>query len=160
MVKAGIGVAVVVIFISVCGALITPLLVPCGALFAGAIAGYLASIVDNPTLKADTIKKGMGAGLISSAGAVIGQFVGAALNAAIMGPEGMRNLMSQWGMDAGPAAISTPSYWVGVVGGAICMAALSVGLAAALGALGGQVWWSTIGAPRQAAAQPPSARAV
>ena len=158
MVKAGIIVAAVVLFISICGALLSPLIVPCGALLAGGAAGYLASTFENPTLKNDAVKKGLTAGAIASAGAVLGQIIGAALNSMLLGPEGAQRLLAQMGYQTGSLSSSatTTAYWVGVVGSAVCLSAVNIVVATGLGALGGLLWWQIVGSTKQLASPPPT----
>ncbi len=104
----------------------------------GVFAGYLAGIQEKPKNEGVSAKIGAGAGAIGGVGAMLGQFIGAAINVKLVGPEGALDLLRQFNIPTG-SDIAIP-YWSGVVGSACCFGLLNILLMAGLGALGGYLW--------------------
>lgn len=145
MLKSGLIAGAVTFILALGFALLSPLCVPCLALFLGLGAGFLAGVFDKPLDNGSSAKSGAGAGAIGGIGAIIGQMVGAVLNSIIIGPEGAAELMQQLGLPAADPNNLGASYWVGVIGGGCCFGLLDVALMAGLGALGGLLWWQISG---------------
>jgi len=138
MVRSGLILAAVALIFSASATLISPLCTPCLAIFMGFFAGYLAGIQDKPRDEAKAAKMGGGAGAIGGVGALLGQFIGAAINARMVGPEGAMDMLSQFNIPL-DMDITIP-YWAGVVSSAFCFGLLNILLMAGLGALGGYLW--------------------
>jgi hypothetical protein len=146
MYKSGIILGVVALVVAFGLTLLSPICTPCGALFLGLGAGYLAGVFEKPLSNGATAKSGAIAGGIGGIGALLGQFIGAAVNVMVLGPEGTSQLMQQMGVDVGSnQAAATSGYWIGVVGSAACVGILNIALMAGLGALGGLLWWQITG---------------
>ncbi|MBN1303348.1 MAG: hypothetical protein JXA13_02860 [Anaerolineales bacterium] len=145
MYKSGLIVGGVALVLSIGVVLISPCLVlVCLAPFLGIGAGFLAGVFGKPGDKDTSTKNGAIAGAIGGAGALIGQLIGAAINSIMMGPEGVMELTRSLGLPSGGPA-GEVGYWVGVVGGGICLGILDVFLMAGMGALGGILWWQITG---------------
>lgn len=155
MFKAGLIVGVVAAVLALLVTLVSPLFVPCLVLLPGLVAGYLASVFDKPVDNGASAKAGALGGLIAGAGAVVGQLGGAAINALFVGPENARQIMENFGIEYGTTAGVETGYWAGLIGSGICMSLVDVVLMAALGALGGILWWQITG--KNQAAPPPYA---
>lgn len=144
MLKSGLIIGGVMLVLAIGGSLLSPLCVPCLALFAGLGAGYLAGMFDKPGLQNTTVRSGASAGAIGGVGALIGQFIGGGINAVMVGPEGAQQLLQQLSPEL--AGSSDPTfYYAGVFGLACCVGLFNVGLMAGLGALGGMLWWNMTG---------------
>lgn len=144
MLKSGLIFAAIALVLAIGSAvIISPLCVPCLALFLGLGAGYVAGMFDMPADNAATIKAGALAGAIGGAGGLLGQLIASAINAVLVGPEGAMQLMRQLGID--PGAAGAQGYWGGLIGGTCCFGLLDVALMAGLGALGGLLWWQLVG---------------
>ncbi len=142
MIKAGLILGAVMLVLGIGGSLITPLCVPCIALAAGLGAGYLAGVYDKPLTSGGGAKVGAIAGAIGGAGALLGQIIGGILNALIVKPEGVIEMMEQFGLPTMP----DPSfYYISFIGGGVCFGVLDVVLMAGLGALGGILWYQVAG---------------
>ena len=153
VVKSGAIVAAAMLVLS-CGAvLLTPLCVPCIALLAGAGAGYLAGVFDKPAASNVAIQSGAGAGAIGGIGALLGHVIGGITNAVMVGPEGMAQLLRQFGV-TGVDTSNPVTFYVGAIGGACCFGLIEVALMAALGAVGGILWYQIVG-KKASAPQPP-----
>jgi hypothetical protein len=124
--------------------LLSPLCAPCAAVFLGLVAGYVAGVFDKPLSSSATTRAGAAGGAVGAIGAVAGQMVGAALNAMMVGPQGLQNIYQQLGLPTGGPAFNQ-GYWFGIVGGALCFSVLDILLMAGFGALGGLIWWQTSG---------------
>jgi hypothetical protein len=118
--------------------------IPCLALFAGALAGYLAGQFDRPASTQDAARVGAGAGAIGGAGALLGHVTTGLATAVMVGPEGAADILRQFGIDIGPSG-GPAAYYGGAVGGACCFGLFEVALMAALGALGGFLWYQMTG---------------
>jgi hypothetical protein len=143
MLKSGLIFLGVSVVLAAIGAVISPICVPCLALFLGVGAGYVAGLFDKPASNGATAKSGAGAGAIGGAGSLVGHFVGGAINAVVVGPEGASDLMRQLGIDTGGS--SPGNYYFGVFGAACCLGLFEIVLMAGLGALGGLLWWQVTG---------------
>ncbi|MBN1535565.1 MAG: hypothetical protein JW908_02450 [Anaerolineales bacterium] len=138
MVRSGLILAAVALVFSASATLISPLCTPCLAIVMGIFAGYLAGIQDKPRDEGKAAKMGAGAGAIGGVGALLGQSIGAAINAKMVGPERALELLNQFNIPTG-GDISMP-YWLGVIASALCFGVLNIVLMAGLGALGGYLW--------------------
>lgn len=138
MVRSGLILAVVALIFSASATLISPMCTPCLAVFMGIFAGYLAGIQEKPRDEGKAAKIGAGAGAIGGVGALLGQFIGSAINAKMVGPEGAMELLNQFNIPIN-TDITVP-YWAGVVTSSFCFGILNVLLMAGLGALGGYLW--------------------
>lgn len=145
MLKSGLIVGAVALVIAIGGSLVSPICVPCLALFLGLGAGYLAGVFDKPYDSGASTKSGAAAGAIGGVGALLGHMVGAALNSVIMGPQAAADMLEQFGLPAGDLAGGGVGYWAGVIGSTCCFGLLDVALMAGLGALGGLLWWQVTG---------------
>lgn len=140
MFKSGVIFAVVSLVLATGSTLLSPMCTPCLALFLGLGAGFLAGVFDKPADGGKSAKTGAGAGAIGGIGATLGQFVGAGLNALLVGPEGAARIMEQFGLETGSQAGIEFGYWAGVIGSALCFSALDIALMAGCGALGCMAW--------------------
>ncbi len=133
-------------FILILGAgLLSPLCTPCVALLAGLIAGWLAAYFERPTEGKAGASVGAQAGALAGIGALIGQFGAALINSLIMGPKGAAEFFEMLGLEQSGATFSEADYWLGVLGSAVCCSFVNVLLMAALGALGGYIWFKISG---------------
>jgi predicted PurR-regulated permease PerM len=154
MVKSGVIFAVVALVLALGFTLLTPICIPCLAIFLGLAAGYVANVFDKPRVQGQATKIGALAGLIGGVGGLIGQFIGQGINAAMVGPQGLTQIYQQLGIQI-PAEMSSTYYWAGQIGLGCCIGIIALGLMAGLGALGGVLWWSTSGQKAAAAPPPP-----
>ena len=140
MFKSGVIAAIVSLVLALGSALLSPICVPCLALFLGFGAGLLAGVFDKPSTSGEAAKVGAIAGAIGGIGAIAGQIVGAGLNALLVGPEAAARIAEQLGIQTGGQMPFGTGYWAGLVGSAVCFGVLDVVLMAGLGALGGLAW--------------------
>ncbi len=140
MFKSGVIFAAVSLLLATGSTLLSPMCVPCLALFLGLGAGFLAGVFDKPADGGKSAKTGAVAGAIGGIGAIVGQMIGAGLNALLVGPEGAARLMEQWGLEVGRQAGVETGYWAGVIGSALCFSVLDIALMAGFGALGCMAW--------------------
>ncbi len=145
MTRAGLIGAVVMFLLALGLSFVSGLIVPCCAIVVGLGAGYLAGMWERPMANNLAVQRGALAGLIAGAGALIGQTLGAVGNAAMMGPEASMALVEQLGVDVGNAAVDPTMFYVSALGTGCCIGLFSLVLMAALGALGGVIWWQTTG---------------
>jgi hypothetical protein len=145
MVKSGVIGAIVSLVLAIAFALLSPVCVPCVALFLGLGAGFLAGAFDKPIESKESVKVGAAAGAISGIGAALGQMIGAGLNSLLVGPEAVAKMLKQFGLETGGATGVGPGYWVGVFGGGLCFSLVDVVLMAIFGILGALVWSSLLG---------------
>lgn len=138
MVRSGLILGVVALIFSASATLINPMCTPCLAIFMGAFAGYLAGIQEKPRDEGKAARIGAGAGAIGGAGALLGQITGAAINAAMVGPEGTADILRQFNIPTSTDV--TLPYWAGIATSTMCFGILNVLLMAGLGALGGYAW--------------------
>ncbi|MBN1920947.1 MAG: hypothetical protein JW892_06865 [Anaerolineae bacterium] len=145
MVKSGLIFGAVMLVVALGVTLLSPLCVPCAALFIGLGAGYVAGVFDKPRTNQAALKSGALAGVIAGAGGFIGQAIGTAINASVMSPDQVMELMRQFGIDASQMGGANVGYWGGLIGSAVCGGIFAVLLAAGLGAIGGILWWQMTG---------------
>lgn len=152
MVKSGLILGALALFVAAGATLISPLCAPCAAIFLGLGAGYLAGVFEKPLTSSATSRVGAIGGALGGVGAILGQIIGTVLNGFIVGPAGMEKIYQNLGLPGGPS--SAQVYYGGLVGGAVCFSLLDVLLMAGFGALGGLLWWRMNG--RNAAPPPPT----
>jgi hypothetical protein len=145
MYKSAIAFGVFAFLLGLVVTFISPLCVPCCALFPGLGAGYFAGIFTKPLETKTAAKSGAVAGAISALGGLIGQMIGGAINAIFMGPEqAMTVLRNFTGL---PAAVGNTApdsyYYFGAFGFPCCIGLFDIGLMALFGAAGGFLWWQT-----------------
>ena len=128
--------------------LLSPLCVPCLAIFLGLAAGGLACAFDKPLNTGASAKIGALSGAFSGVGAILGQLAGAGANAAIVGPQGAQKFMSQFGLTVPGSGNFDAGYYFAVFGSACCVGLLDVLIMAGLGAVGGLLWWQMDGQKR------------
>jgi hypothetical protein len=142
MIKAGLILGVVMLVLGIGGSLITPLCVPCIALAAGLGAGYLAGVFEKSETSGGAAKVGAIAGAIGGAGALLGQIIGGIINAIVVKPEGVADMLEQFGL---PVASDPSLYYISFIGGGVCFGVIDIILMAGLGALGGILWYQVTG---------------
>ncbi len=146
MLKSGLILAGVTLVLGTIGAFIFPLIcVPCVALLGGIGAGYLAGQFDRPMAAGAAAQKGAGAGAIGGVGALVAHLIGGVGNAFLVGPEGASDLLNNLGLDVGSGATDPIAYYGGALGSACCFGLFEVALMAAVGALGGFLWYQMTG---------------
>jgi hypothetical protein len=148
MLKSGLIIGFVAFVFGAGITLLTPLCVPCLAIFLGLAAGGLAGAFDKPLNTGAAAKTGALAGVIGGLGAVLGQMVGAGVNATLVGPEAARQVLRQFGMPVPSVGDFGAAYYLGVFGSACCVGLLDLALMAGLGAVGGLLWWQLAGQKR------------
>jgi hypothetical protein len=145
MLRAGLIIAGVMLVLGAGVSLLSGFCVPCLALFAGLGAGYLGSLFEKPGDNSTAMKRGAGAGAIGGVGALLGQVIGAGLNALIVGPQAAADVMRSLGVDAGDVASNPAAYYGGAILGGCCLGLFNIALMAGLGVLGGILWWQLTG---------------
>lgn len=158
MVRSGLILGAVMLIVGGVLAFLFPLCVPCLALVVGAGAGYLTGMWDKPLNNSLSIQRGAGAGAIAGVGALLGHVFGGLGAAAFVGPEGSMELMRQFGFDLGTTGDVSPAvYYVSATFTGCCFGLFEVALMAALGAVGGILWWNMTGKNQGGmSARPPS----
>lgn len=151
MLKSGVIFAFVALFLGLGLTLISPICIPCLAIFLGLAAGYVANVFDKPTLQNKAVKAGALAGVLSGLGSLVGQIIGQGINMALVGPGGMSEIYRQLGIQV--SGDMETIYYAGQIGLGCCVGIIALGIMAGLGALGGVLWWSVAG-QKAAAAQP------
>jgi hypothetical protein len=149
MLKSGLIFGVVALLFSAGAALLSPLCVPCLALFLGLGAGFVAGVFDKPADNGGATKLGAQSGVIGGVGALIGQCIGAVINGVLIGSEGAARMLEQLGIPNSGSSAS--GYWVGLFASGCCLGILDIALMAGLGALGGILWWQISGKKATAA---------
>lgn len=150
MLKSSLIIGVAAFLLGTGIALLSPLCVPCVAIFLGLAAGGLAGVFDKPLSSSASAKGGALAGAIGGIGAILGQMAGAGVNAVLVGPEGAQAFMQQFGMPLPSSGNFGAAYYFGVFGSACCVGLLDIALIAGLGAVGGLFWWQMAGQKRLA----------
>lgn len=148
MVRSGLILGVVMLLVGGVLAFLFPLCVPCLALVVGAGAGYLAGMWDKPLNNSLSIQRGAGAGAIAGVGALLGHVFGGLGAAALIGPEGSLEMLRQFGFDMGSAesVSGNPAiFYASATLTGCCFGLFEVALMAALGAVGGILWWNMTG---------------
>ena len=148
MIKSGMIGAAVSLILVVGLALLSPICVPCAALFLGLGVGFLAGVLDKPADGRGSAKAGAVAGVISGIGAALGQLIGAGLNSLLVGPEDAARMLQQLGVETVGSAGVGLGYWAGIVVSGLCFSFLDVALMAGMGALGGLAWMGIMGQGR------------
>lgn len=125
--------------------LLSPLCVPCVAIFLGLGAGAVAGAFEKPRSTSASAKIGALSGVFSGIGAILGQMIGSGFNAMIVGPEAAQQFMQQFGMTLPTSGNFDAAYYFGVFGSACCIGLLDLMIIAGLGAVGGLLWWQITG---------------
>ncbi len=146
MYKSGIIFGLLTGLVAAGATLISPLCSPCVVVFLGLGAGYVAGVFDHPAASNKAGSAGAISGAVAGIGALVGQAVGAAINSMLIGPQRAQQLYQTFGV---PASAGGPNfaqlYWLGLVGGTICIGVMDILLMAGFGALGAYLWWQTTG---------------
>lgn len=123
--------------------LVMPYCTPCAAIIVGLGVGFLASVWDKPATGGSSAGLGAKAGAIAGVGHLGGQLLGTLVNGILVGPQGAAEFASQLGLDT--AVLEPAQYWVMqiLVNGGCGITNIAV--AAGLGALGGLLWFQTMG---------------
>ena len=85
------------------------------------------------------------AGAIAGIGALLGQSIGAAINAVMVGPQGAADMMRSLGLETGAGPAAQSGYWFGIIASTLCISVFNVLIMAGMGALGGLLWWQFTG---------------
>jgi hypothetical protein len=125
--------------------LLSPLCVPCAAIFFGLGAGVLAGVFDKPHSTSASVKKGAVSGAFSGIGAILGQLAGAGANAVLVGPQGTQQFLRQFGMQVPTSGNFGAGYYFVVFGSGCCIGLFDLLIMAGLGAVGGLLWWQLAG---------------
>jgi hypothetical protein len=149
MLKAGLIGAGVGFVLALIAAVITPCCNPCAALLLGLGVGVLAAVWERPATSGASAGEGAKAGAIATVGGLVGQMVGAVANGLIVGPEAIADVFRQ--LDIPMPTVE--EYWLYNLSGNCLCAVVNVALGAALGALGGMLWYQISG-QNQAPASP------
>lgn len=139
--KSGLIIGALSFLVSVVVGLVLPLCVPCLALLLGAAAGYLAGQFDKPLSNDTAVKAGALAGALGGIGAILGQVVASVVRTFVVGPADVARIVDRMGLPTPPAGTFMSSYWIGLIGGTVCFSLLDILFMAALGAVGGMIWW-------------------
>jgi hypothetical protein len=136
MLKSGFIMGAVMFLLALgAAAIISPLCTPCVALLAGLGAGYLACHFDRPLEQSEAFRKGAIAGAIAGGLGIIGQLIAAVINANLVQPEMLNQILGQ--------DVVTPELlWISQLGGALCIGLFNVLLMAGLGIGGAAIWRS------------------
>lgn len=118
---------------------------PCAAAFVGLLAGALAGVFDKPTESGASAGKGAGAGAIATVGNLIGQMIGGPVTALLVGPQAAIEIAEQMGLPPSSAPSTEFGFYLGSVGWPCVCGLIGIALGAALGALGGFLWFQIAG---------------
>jgi hypothetical protein len=131
--------------------LVVPYCTPCAALVVGLGVGFLACMWDKPSTGGSGAGLGAKAGAIAGVGHLGGQLLGMIANGILVGPEGAAEVLVQLGLDT--TTMDPATYWISqaIINGGCGITNIAV--AAGLGALGGLLWFGTMGK-----SQPPQER--
>jgi hypothetical protein len=143
MVRSGLIVGIIALFVAAGATLISPLCAPCAVIFLGIGAGYLTGVFDKPSTRNGVGRVGAIGGAVGGVGAIIGQIIGAIINSIIVGPEQIQQIYQNFGLPSGSPTFTQLS-WLRT-GSTVCFSLLDVLLMAGFGALGGLFWWQTTG---------------
>jgi hypothetical protein len=144
MLKAGlIGLVVGGIFGLGVTAFVSPCCTPCAAIVVGLGVGFLACLWDKPISDSSGAGLGAKAGAIAGVGYLGGQLLGMVVTGVLVGPEGAAEFAAFLGLET--AAIEPAQYWMwqALINGGCGITNIVV--AAGLGALGGLLWFQTMG---------------
>lgn len=142
MLKAGLIGAGIGFVLAIITALVTPFCNPCVALLLGLVVGVLAAMWEHPATSGASAGEGAKAGAIATVGSLVGQMIGAVVNGLIVGSTGVTELYRQFDIQM---PTSPQSYWISNLGGNCLCAVMNVALGAALGAVGGLLWYQISG---------------
>ncbi len=142
MLKAGLIGAGIGFVVTLVAAVITPCCNPPVAILLGLGVGVLAAVWERPATSGDSAIEGAKAGAIATAGALIGQMIGAVVNGLVVGPDRIRDIYRQFDIQM---PLTPARYWVSNLGGNCFCAVIDIALGAALGALGGVIWYQFSG---------------
>ena len=143
MLKAGLIGLVVGGLFGLGATIMSPVCTPCGAIFVGLGAGFLAAMWDKPLTRGGSAGLGAKAGAIAGVGHLIGQILGMVANMILVGPEQAAQIASQLGLDA--QVMTQSQYLVSQILINGSCGVINIGIAAGLGALGGLLWYQTMG---------------
>jgi len=123
--------------------LVFPYCTPCAAIPIGLGVGFLACLWDKPADGGSGAGLGAKSGAIAGAGGLFGQVIGTIINGMVVGPEKAAEFSAMIGLPA--TQLDTGTYWAfQIVINGVC-GLTNVALAAGLGALGGLLWYQTVG---------------
>ncbi|MBT3321374.1 MAG: hypothetical protein HN392_03720 [Anaerolineae bacterium] len=125
--------------------LVSPFLLPCITPFLGISAGYITGLFEPSYTKKDAIKMASKAAAFAGLGMLVGQVFGAVMNGLLVGPDGAALVLESFGMPAGPPEQMANIYWLTLTLSTACISLFNIALMAALGALGGLLWWQFSG---------------
>ena len=148
MLKAGLVGAGVSFVLALIAAVMTPCCNPCVAILLGLGVGALAATWERTATSETSAGAGAKAGAIASAGGLIGQMLGAVANGFIVGPSGAAEIYRRLDIQV---PMTTQNYWAYNLGGNCLCAVVNFALGAALGAVGGLLWYQLSGKNQPAA---------
>lgn len=154
MVTSGLIFAALALLLVLGVTLVVPFCTPAVVFFLGPICGFLAPHLEKVAEKSLAVKRATYAGGIAGIGAVVGQIIGATINAQLVGPEKAAALVRSLGLPAASDPGFAGGYWAGLIISTLCLALLNVFVASGMGALGGLLWWQWVGAKRSASPLP------
>jgi hypothetical protein len=148
--NAGFTVGVVMFLIALlAGVFNAQLCAPCVALVGGAAAGYLASQWRRPSTSGMAARQGAMAGAAAGVGALLGHLVGGLVGAARIGMEAaaaqVNELMRSMGLPPLQTELNPVTYYVSAAATSVCFGVFEIALMAAVGALGGVLWYQMTG---------------
>jgi hypothetical protein len=143
MLKAGLVMGVVMMFVAAALGFVNPLAVPCIAPLAGALAGYWAAAAERAPTASLASRVGSGAGALAGLGALLGHLFAGIATASGLGPRGAAALIQQFGFNVD---ISSPvAYYSTALTLACCTGLISVALMAGVGGAAGMLRHRTAG---------------
>ncbi|MBN1640601.1 MAG: hypothetical protein JXA09_05135 [Anaerolineae bacterium] len=126
--------------------LFLPYCTPCAAVVIGLGVGFLASLWDKPPDGSSSAALGAKGGAIAGVGHLAGQILGMLINALVVGPEKAAETLNQLGLDT--ASLTPRMYWLTQIVVNTTCGLTNIAIAAGLGALGGLLWYQTVGKNR------------
>jgi hypothetical protein len=123
--------------------LLSPLCLPCVAVMTGLVMGYMAANADQPHESRLVNTPAAITGVFAGFGLLLGQMAGSAINTLLIGPQGMGDILTQFGLESTVGVEA--GYYSGVVGSICCIGVLNLALSAGFGVVGGQLWWQMVG---------------
>jgi hypothetical protein len=147
MVRAGLIIAGITLVLGTVGGFMVPLIcIPCLALFAGAGAGYLSGRFDKPPVSGIAARRGAGAGAIGGVGALLAHLIAGVTTAVQVGPAAAAEMLESLGLAMPNGAGVDPNvYYASAFVSSLCLGLFEIALMAALGAVGGIIWYQTGG---------------
>jgi hypothetical protein len=143
MFKSGLIIGIVGLIFGIGITLLTPLCVPCLALFLGLGAGFLANVFEKPVVQNRAVKSGAYSGAIAGIGVILGQVIGALINSFYVSEEAAMEMLKNFGF-AVPADYGT-LYSASQIIATICFSLLDIVFMVLMGMLGGFIWWKMNG---------------